>query len=404
MYLSKTMRKHALLSASGASRWLECPPSARLELKFPQKSSSYADEGTAAHELCELSARYWLNEIDEAEYEAKLAKLAQGDYYNAEMQECAVDYGRFIRDTVNAAKNKCPDAVVGLEVKILDFSDWVPGGFGTGDCIILADDLLEVIDFKYGKGVRIEAENNPQLRLYALGAITLYGELYDFKRVRMSIIQPRINQEPSTCEISVTELLDWAENYVKPRAALAFAGGGEFNPSEKTCRFCRAKEQCKARYYKNLKLFDDSPDPLLITPDEAGKTLEKAADIKTWLSDLEKLVTSELSAGKPVNGWKLVEGRSNRKYVDELKVVDAMKAAGYDETLLYERSLLGITAMEKAFGKKAIGEILNGLIYKPQGKPTLVPANDKRPEFKPDDVILAAFDDNPDEQKQKGGN
>lgn len=387
------MSKHALLSASGSARWLECTPSAHLELQFPKKSSSYADEGTAAHELCELSARYWLCEISEADYENKLSDLAKGEYYNAEMQECAVDYGRFISETVKNTRAACPDAVVELEVKNLDFSDWAPEGFGTGDCIIVADDLLEIIDFKYGKGVRVEAENNPQMRLYALGAIKLYGELYDIKRVRMSIIQPRINREPSVSEITVEELLDWAENYVKPRAALAFAGEGEFKPGEKTCKFCRAKEQCKARYEQNLKLFDEAPDTLLITPDEAGAILEKAADIKAWLKDLENLVMGKLFEGEPVEGWKLVEGRSNRKYTDELAVAEAMKAAGYDEALLYERSLLGITAMEKAFGKKAVGEVLKDLIYKPQGKPTLAPAADKRPEFKPEELVLDAFDD-----------
>lgn len=387
------MSKHALLSASGSSRWLECTPSARLELQFPKKSSSYADEGTAAHELCELAARYWLGELSEEDYEDKLAGLAKGKYYNAEMQECAVEYGRFISETVKARRDECPDAIVELEVKRLDFSEWVPEGFGTGDCIIVADDLLEVIDFKYGKGVRVEAEGNSQMRLYALGAIKLYGELYDIRRVRMSIIQPRINREPSTDEISIAELLDWAENYVRPKAELAFAGEGDFKPGEKTCKFCRAKEQCKARYEKNLALFDETPDTLLITPDEAGAVLEKASDIKAWLSDLENLVMTKLFEGEPVKGWKLVEGRSNRKYTDELKVAEAMKAAGYDEALLYERSLLGITAMEKAFGKKAVGEILKDLIYKPQGKPTLAPSNDKRAEFKPEELVLDAFDD-----------
>ena len=387
------MSKHALLSASGSSRWLECPPSAHLELQFPKKSSSYADEGTAAHELCELAARYWLGEITETEYENKLAELAKGKYYSAEMQECAVDYGCFISETVKATRENCPDAIAELEVKNLDFSDWAPEGFGTGDCIIVADDLLEIIDFKYGKGVRVEAENNPQMRLYALGAIKLYGELYDIKRDRMSIIQPRINREPRTDEITVAELLDWAENYVKPRAALAFAGEGEFNPSEKTCKFCRAKEQCKARYDKNLDLFDAAPDTLLITADEAGAILEKAADIKAWLKDLENLVMTRLFEGESVEGWKLVEGRSNRKFTDELAVAEAMKAAGYDEALLYERSLIGITAMEKAFGKKVVGEVLKDLIYKPQGKPTLAPASDKRAEFKPEEMVLDAFDD-----------
>lgn len=387
------MGKHALLSASGSGRWLECTPSARLEEQFPKKSSTYADEGTAAHEVCELAARYWLGEIKEKTYENRLAKLAKGQYYNAEMQECANDYGEYISETVKAAREACPDAIVELEVKSLDFSEWAPDGFGTGDCIIVADDLLEVIDFKYGKGVRVDAENNSQMRLYALGALKLYGELYDIKRIRMSIIQPRINREPSTDEITVEELMDWAENYVKPRAALAFEGEGDFNPSESTCKFCRAKEQCKARADKNLELFDETPDLLLISIEEAGGILEKAADMRAWLSDLENLVMRSLFEGTAVDGWKLVEGRSNRKFVDEDKVAEALKAAGYEETALYERKLITLTAMEKAFGKKAVGEALEDLIYKPHGKPTLAPAKDKRPEFKPEELVLDAFDE-----------
>lgn len=184
------MGKHAMLSASGSERWLACPPSAQLELQFPKKTSSYAEEGTAAHELCKLTARYWLSEISEMEYENQLAEFSKGQYYNAEMQECASDYGQFISETVKATRKDCPDAIVELEVKGLDFSEWAPEGFGTGDCIIVADDKLEIIDFKYGKGVRVDAVGNLQMRLYALGAIRLYGALYDIKRVKMSIIQP----------------------------------------------------------------------------------------------------------------------------------------------------------------------------------------------------------------------
>lgn len=385
------MNKHALLSASGSSRWLECPPSARLELQFPKKTSEYAEEGTAAHELCELTARYWLKEISEADYENKLAEMRKGKYYSAEMHECAVDYGRYISETVAAARVNCPDAIVELEVKSLDFSDWAPEGFGTGDCVIVADDLLEIIDFKYGKGVRVDAKDNSQMKLYALGAIKLYGALYNIRRIRMSIIQPRISQEPSSDEISVGELTEWAENYVKPRAALAFAGEGEFNPSEKTCRFCRAKAQCKARADKNLALFDETPE--LITAADAGKILERAGDIKTWLTDLENLVLEKLFSGEQVEGWKIVEGKSSRKYTDEEEVVKAMVKAGYAKTKLYERSVIGITAMEKAFGKKEVGKVLKDLIYKPPGKPTLARADDKRPEFKPKEMTLAAFDD-----------
>lgn len=385
------MAKHALLSASGAHRWLECTPSAQLELQFPQSTSEYAEEGTAAHELCELTARYWLGEISEAEYENQRDELAKGKYYNAEMQECANDYAKFVAEKTAAARETCEDAFTALEVRV-DFSKYVKDGFGTGDCIIVSDNVLEIIDFKYGKGVRVEAAGNPQMKLYALGAYLEYNTLFDIDSVRMTIFQPRLSGVQSSDEITVKELLEWAEKYVKPRAKLAYKGEGEFAPSEEVCKFCRAKAQCKARADKNLKLFDEAPDILLLTPEDAGKILEQAGDIQSWLADLESLVSSTLLAGQPVEGWKMVEGRSNRKFADELKVVAAMKSAGYDESLLYERKLITLTQMEKDFGKKAVAETLGELIVKPQGKPTLAPAKDKRPEFRPEEQLLAEFD------------
>lgn len=385
------MAKHALLSASGAHRWLECTPSAQLELQFPQSTSEYAEEGTAAHELCELTARYCLGEISEAEYENQRDELAKGKYYNAEMQECANDYAKFVAEKTAAARETCEDAFTALEVRV-DFSKYVKDGFGTGDCIIVSDNALEIIDFKYGKGVRVEAAGNPQMKLYALGAYLEYNTLFDIDSVRMTIFQPRLSGVQSSDEITVKELLEWAEKYVKPRAKLAYKGEGEFAPSEEVCKFCRAKAQCKARADKNLKLFDEAPDVLLLTPEDAGKILEQAGDIQSWLADLESLVSSTLLAGQPVEGWKMVEGRSNRRFADELKVVDAMKAAGYDESLLYERKLITLTQMEKDFGKKAVAETLGELIVKPQGKPTLAPAKDKRPEFRPEEQLLAEFD------------
>ena len=385
------MAKHALLSASGAHRWLECTPSAQLELQFPQSTSEYAEEGTAAHELCELTARYWLGEISEAEYENQRDELAKGKYYNAEMQECANDYAKFVAEKTAAARETCEDAFTALEVRV-DFSKYVKDGFGTGDCIIVSDNVLEIIDFKYGKGVRVEAAGNPQMKLYALGAYLEYNTLFDIDSVRMTIFQPRLSGVQSSDEITVKELLEWAEKYVKPRAKLAYKGEGEFAPSEEVRKFCRAKAQCKARADKNLKLFDEAPDILLLTPEDAGKILEQAGDIQSWLADLESLVSSTLLAGQPVEGWKMVEGRSNRRFADELKVVAAMKSAGYDESLLYERKLITLTQMEKDFGKKAVAETLGELIVKPQGKPTLAPAKDKRPEFRPEEQLLAEFD------------
>ena len=212
------MAKHALLSASGAHRWLECTPSAQLELQFPQSTSEYAEEGTAAHELCELTARYWLGEISEAEYENQRDELAKGKYYNAEMQECANDYAKFVAEKTAAARETCEDAFTALEVRV-DFSKYVKDGFGTGDCIIVSDNVLEIIDFKYGKGVRVEAAGNPQMKLYALGAYLEYNTLFDIDSVRMTIFQPRLSGVQSSDEITVKELLEWAEKYVKAKDA-----------------------------------------------------------------------------------------------------------------------------------------------------------------------------------------
>lgn len=387
------MADHAVLSASGAHRWLLCTPSAKLEQQFPQSTSSYAEEGTVAHALAELTTRYYLGEISEVDFENEIAeKFVPNSYYNQEMREHAAAYATFVMSRLAAAKEVCPDPVVNLETR-LDFSKYVPGGFGTGDCVIVAEPTMEVIDFKYGKGHRVSAENNPQMQLYGLGALEMFGDLYDIKAVRMSIFQPRLSGVEDTSEKTTKELTSWGRTYVKPRAKLADKGQGDFNPCEEACRFCRAKNTCRARTEENLKLFDESPDPLLISAEEAGAILARAADIETWLKDLRETVSSALTAGEPVTGWKMVEGRSNRKFADEDKVVAAMKAAGYDEALLYERKLITLTQMERDFGKKALAEVLGDLIVKPQGAPTLAPESDKRPAYRFEDQVLKAFDE-----------
>lgn len=387
------MSKHATLSASGAARWLACTPSARLEEYFPESQSDYADEGTAAHELAELTTSYWLGRISESDFEARRNELSHGKYYNTEMQEHANDYARFICGKFKEIAKTCADALVELETRV-DFSKWVKAGFGTCDCCIIADDMLEIVDLKYGKGHRVDAFENPQMRLYALGAIAHYGLLYDIKSVRMTIFQPRLEDGISTDIITVKDLLDWAKNYVKPRAALAYKGEGEFAPSEETCKFCRAKAQCKARAQKHLTFFDKAPDVELLTVEEAGKILESAADMEAWLADLKGLITSTLLSGNPVSGWKMVEGKSNRKFVDDLKVAEALKAAGYAEAVIYKpREIITLTQMEKDFGKKKVAEILKDLITKPQGKPTLAPESDRRPALQLEKQILDAFDD-----------
>ena len=387
---------HALLSASGAARWLSCPPSARLEEKFPNEYSEYAREGTVAHSLAELTAHMVLGKISDTHFEASKSHLLETKdgtkFYNEEMQEHATDYANLISEKLKDARQRSADAFAELEVRV-DFSKWVPEGFGTADCIIVADGCLEVIDLKYGKGHRVEAAGNPQMRLYALGALEYYAQLYDIENIRMTIFQPRLAGIQSSDEITIDALLKWAEKTVKPKAKQAFNGKGKFAPSEKTCKFCRAREQCKARYEKNLKLFDEAEDPLLITPEDAGAVLAKAADIKAWLADLEDLVRSALLSGKPVSGWKIVEGRSNRKFADAEKVANTMIAAGYAKHKLYEMKLLTLTAMEEEFGKKAVAKVLGDLIVKPAGNPTLAPESDKWPVYQPEDAILAAFDD-----------
>lgn len=384
---------HALLSASGAHRWLECTPSARLEETFPSTTSSYAAEGTLAHELAAACALYWTDQITETEYEEQLATIKESKWYTADMLDDCVAYAKLIRDKWLKLKETCPDATVMIEAQI-KYEDWAPEGFGTADCLILADGFLEVLDFKYGKGKRVDAFGNPQMRMYTLGAYSTYGLVFNVEHITMTIYQPRLSGVMSTDEIMIDELLTWGEEYVKPRAKLAFEGKGDFCPSSETCKFCRAKQLCRARANENLKQFDEAPDVLLLTPEEAGEILEKADDIKAWLADLENLVFGTLLEGNPVKGWKLVEGRSNRRFADVVKVAEALKAAGYEEAVIYKpKELITLTQMEKDFGKKTVSEILGELIVKPAGKPTLAPESDKKPAYIPSEEILKAFDE-----------
>jgi len=392
------MAKHALLSASGAHRWLECTPSAKLESQFENKSSAYAEEGTAAHSLAELVTKYWLGMLadDKSEneriYEEKLDEFKKTNkYYTASMLEHAVSYAKLISESLEESLQTCRDTFTELEVKV-DFSKYVPQGFGTADCIIVSDNILEIIDFKYGKGHRVDAEGNPQMRLYAIGAIEAYKDLYDIEKVRMTIFQPRIFGAQSSDEISVAELFGWAEEYVKPRAALAIKGKGKFAPSAETCKFCRAKEACRARTEHNIKLFDEAPDILCITPEEAGQLLNKADDITSWIEDLKTLVSETLLERKLVSGWKMVEGKSNRKYKDDKEVAKKLKEAGYADSDIYETKLLSITKLEDSIGAKELAKILKGLIVKPEGKPTLAPESDKRKTYQIKEKILSEFD------------
>lgn len=374
------MAVHAYLSASGASRWLNCPPSVKLEQNFQEEKSEYADEGSFAHQLAELHLEFYLGLIEKAAYENGLAILKQEPYYSQEMEDHVKTYVDFAIEKINVARARTKDAVILLEQRI-DFSPWVPEGFGTGDLIIIADKALEIVDLKYGKGVQVDAVNNPQMRLYGLGALNQFDVLYDIEQIAMTIMQPRLDNTP-TEELTAEELVCWGEEYVKPRAQLAYKGEGEFAAGDH-CRFCRAKALCRARAEANLELARyDFQDPPLLSHDEIAEILIKADELKTWASDVQAYALDQAEKhGVKFPGWKLVEGRSNRKYLDEAAAAETLIKAGYEEDKLFIKSLLGITAMEKFIGKKKFTDLLSELVIKPAGKPTLVPESDKRPEI-----------------------
>ncbi|WP_018704555.1 DUF2800 domain-containing protein [Anaeromusa acidaminophila] len=361
------MGKHALLSASSSHRWLSCPPSARLCEPYEDKGSAYAAEGTDAHTLGE----YKLKTVLGIKAKDPTTKLT---YYSEEMNECADGYSAYILELVETAKKSCADPVVLIEQR-LDFSKYVEGGFGTGDCVIIADGTLHICDYKHGAGLLVDATDNPQLKLYALGALELFDGIYDINEVRMTIYQPRRNNV-STHTVFKESLYQWAEEVLKPTAEIAYAGGGEYHCGE-WCQFCKAKYECRERAERNLELAKlEFKRPPLLEDDEIESILGRIEALVSWASDIKDYALQAALSGKRWFGWKLVEGKSNRKYVNEDAVAQKVQAAGYDP---YEHKVLGITAMEKALGKTKFSELLGDLVEKPQGKPTLVPEGDKRP-------------------------
>lgn len=368
---------HAVLSPSGASRWLNCTPSARLEQQFPDSSGEAAKEGTLAHELGELMLRLYLQLITRKDYDLTLKVIEASKYYNAEMWEHASNYAAFVIETFEAAKAITKDAVLQIEAQ-LNLTDYVPEGFGTGDAVIIADGMMNIIDLKYGKGVNVSCENNKQMMLYALGGLRDFDFMYSIDTVCMTIYQPRMDNI-STFEMSVVDLQAWANNTLKPLAKLAFEGAGVFKVGDH-CRFCRAKAVCKANANENLELAKyDFAESVLLTDDEVADILSRASAFKAWITSVEDMALTEaVEKGKNWPGYKLVEGRSNRVYSDEDKVAKALVKEGFKEADIYTKKILGITAMEKAITKKVFESALNGLIIKPAGKPTLVTMDDKR--------------------------
>ena len=379
--------KHARLSASSAFRWINCPGSVALSDQCPTPaSSSYADEGTLAHAIGELKLRYVNDEISKRQLNAKMKPLLQSEYYCGEMEEATGYYADAVIEALEAAGE---DAELMIEQQF-SLDRWVPEGFGTSDAVVIGGGVIQVIDLKYGKGIKVDARNNPQLRLYGLGAANLFDSLYDFDTVRMTIIQPRLDHI-STEELPLSELLAWAEDEVKPRAQMAM-DGTDYTAVGDWCRFCPAKAVCRKRAEYNLSIAkDDFRNPPLLSDEEIGDVLRRADELQHWVKDVGDYALEQALAGKQYDGWKLVEGRSVRKYADDLKVAEALKAAGYDEAMLYERKLYGISAMEKIVGKKRLTETLGDLIVKPAGKPVLVPESDKREAINTAEAAKADF-------------
>ena len=356
---------HALLSASSSHRWLHCNPSARLEREFADRETIAAAEGTAAHALAEHKLKRKLKLRSERPV---------SPFDTDEMEVCTDDYADFVMEQVTKERRRDLDTQVFIEQR-LDFSCYVPEGFGTGDCLIVSRGRLHIIDLKYGQGLLVDSEENPQMMLYALAALNQYEEQYQIKKVKLTIFQPR-RDNVSTWETTVAKLKKWATKDLVPKAQRAFRGEGEYCPGE-WCIFCKAAVKCRARAEDKLRLAQSEfKMPPLLTDAEIESVLAKLPDIKKWADEIQEYALAKAIAGKEWTGFKLVEGRSVRKFTDERAVVKAANEAGYHD--IYKQTLISLTEMEKLMGKAEFSKVLGALVTKPQGKPTLVPDTDKR--------------------------
>ena len=371
-------RAHALLSASGASRWINCTPSPRIEEKFKEKpSSSFAEEGTLAHEFGDIGLRVISGQMPKKDYNKELKVLHAHELYTPEMTVEVQKYIDFVMEEFMVA-NKATDggALLLIEQKV-DLTEYIPDGFGTNDTIIIADGVLRVYDLKYGKGIRVMADDNPQLKLYGLGALLEHELAYDFDQVELGIIQPRLDHV-STWRISADDLREWGESVVKPKAKEAFAGAGVCNPGD-WCRWCKAKARCKALTDQNLAIAKhEFADPKLLTDDQVLEVFNQIPELTSWANAVGDFILGEALEGKVWEGYKLVEGRSNRKWSDDKAVFEFLKTR-YPLGEISENKLLPIGKMEKFLTKKVFENILGQMVIKPQGKPTLVDQADKRP-------------------------
>lgn len=388
---------HALLSASSAHRWLACTAAPHFEENFPDGTSTYAEEGTLAHAICELYARKKFTIMTTLKFNAELKKLQAQPLYQEEMLRTAEAYVEYLTEK---AMSYTATPHVAMEVRV-DLTDYIPDGFGTCDCVMVGGDTLHITDYKHGKGVPVSAVENPQMRLYALGALRLYSAVYgdQIKKVSMGICQPRLSEDASEDALTVEELLAWGER-IKPIAKEAYDGPGTFCPGDH-CRFCKGKAQCHARaaHFAGFSEFigieiagrldeDTRTDriadgtPILSNADVAD-LLVKAEGLAAWYKDLQDYAASALLAGDQIPGFKLVEGRSNRTFTDVDEAIQALLNAGYEEAMIYDRKPKTLTELEKMLGKKAFAELLSGYVTKPKGKPTLAPASDKREAYNP---------------------
>lgn len=384
-------RSHALLSPSGAHRWLNCTPSARLEEKMPPKPTSvYAEEGTLAHELAELFLQHdTLQTISDDEFSDKYETIMDNKLFNEEMLDMVPVYTDYCSEEYKSALAENPSAKMYIETKV-NLSEYVPESFGSTDCTIVNDAVMEVIDLKYGKGIPVSAEWNQQEMLYALGMLAQFEMLYNIEQVKLTIVQPRLNSI-SSWMISVQDLINWAIDEVKPRAQAAFRGEGELSAGD-WCRFCAVKNRCRALYDKQLELAKyEFAQPELLTDDQIADVLKRIPQLITWADSVKDYASDlAINQGKHWPGFKLVEGVSRRKWIDdEDKICNTIyeKFPSATEDDLFDMKLKPITSIEKQFGKKAVAESLSDVIIKPAGKPTLVPEDDKRPALGAEDAI-----------------
>lgn len=383
---------HAILSPSSAGRWISCTPSARLEEQFPESTSEFAEEGSLAHEVGETILRHFNKELKMQTYSKKLCALAESKYYSGELQTYAENYAAYVREKFQAARKRDKQAVLRIEEKI-DISAYVPDGFGTGDAIIIAEGVMDIIDLKYGKGVKVSAERNKQMMCYALGALDMFSFIYDIRTIRMTIYQPRLDNI-SEWETSAEDLEKWGANELIPRAAMAFKGEGDYVPGSH-CKFCRAKARCKALADYNMSIEKyDFEEPALLTATDVAEILSRADQLKSWLSAVEDYALQSALEGEVFPGFKLVEGRSVRQYSDASKIAEVLTENGFKEDQIFDKKLKTITTLEKLVTKKTFNALCGDLLIKPEGKPTLVAESDPRPVYNSAEKDFANIDIN----------